>query len=75
MPAICPNGIVGGSWYPYSNVSYGQPDSITAWYNTGYNPGACSGSTLNIWESNWDIGVPPDVNYGVCASQFGDLKV
>lgn len=73
MPAICPNGIAG-DWSTYGNSADGWPDSINAWYNTGYNPGACSGGALNLYESNWDIGVPPDVNEHVCPGQLGDLK-
>jgi hypothetical protein len=73
MPAICPNGIAG-DWSAYWNAADGWPDEVNAWYNTGYNPGACSGGALNLYESNWDIGVPPDVNEHVCPGQLDDLK-
>ena len=73
MPAICPNGIAG-DWSAYENAADGWPNEINAWYNTGYNPGACSGGALNLFESNRDIGVPPDVNEHVCPGQLDDLK-
>jgi len=68
-PAICPNGMYNGNvWSNYENTRDGWPYNIAAWYNTGYNPGACGGG-LNLFESNQDMGLPPDFYSNQCPGQ------
>ena len=68
IPAICPNGMYdGNSWYDYWSLSPGS-----SWYSTGYNPGACGGGA-NLFESNYDPGLPPEYFTGLCPGQ--DIKL
>jgi len=66
VPAICPNGELSGSgWYSSTN---GFPNYEAAFYNTGYNPGACGGG-LNLFESDQEDGLPPDYESRACPGQ------
>ncbi|OCK73727.1 hypothetical protein K432DRAFT_447684 [Lepidopterella palustris CBS 459.81] len=68
-PAVCPNGVYEGpTWDNHASTLDGWPNNIQAWYNTGYNPGACGGG-FNLFESNLDEGLAPDDYYRKCPDQ------
>jgi hypothetical protein len=70
VPAICPNGMLSTTqWYDGSIAAYGYPNTEFAFYGTGYNPGACSGGALNLFESDFELSLPPDYASRICPGQ------
>jgi hypothetical protein len=68
-PAICPNGVLGGSVWWDPDALYGYPDETAAFYNTGYSPGPCNDYAVSIYQSSQDAAYPPDYYSKMCPGQ------